>query len=385
MPIGYLLSVGVVGAGMLLALRPLGRSGRRGRLSWILSCVPNESPFMAVWWLLAVSLLALLQDDLSGPGAWAGLGVAGLCLAATPILVARSLRARPVLEAALDEELGRGWRRSSPRLPWLRIVLAPLPVFPRRVRRFSNISYGPAGRKNLLDVYRHRSCPSGAPILIHLHGGHFRRGRKSFEGRPLLHGLARHGWVTISANYRLQPSATFPDYLVDVKRAIAWAREHAHEHGADPAQVFVAGSSAGAHLAVTAALTPNDATFQPGFEDADTTVTAAIGLYGYYGPVDRTRQPLPSSPVDYVRPDAPPLLIAHGDQDTFVPPEHVRDVVARLRSVSTDHVVYAELPGGQHSFDLFHTIRFETLIDGIEQFAASARSRAPRASGRGRR
>ena len=82
--------------------------------------------------------------------------------------------------------------------------------------------------------------------------------------------------------------------------------------------MFVAGSSAGAHLAAIAALTANDPTFQPGFEDADTTVAAAIGLYGYYGPVDRGRQPLPSSPLDYVDPDAPPFLIAHGDQDTYV-------------------------------------------------------------------
>jgi hypothetical protein len=36
--------------------------------------------------------------------------------------------------------------------------------------------------------------------------------------------------------------------------------------------------------------------------------------------------------------------------------------------------VYAELPGAQHSFDLFHSIRFETLIDGIEAFAAWVRS-----------
>ncbi len=50
--------------------------------------------------------------------------------------------------------------------------------------------------------------------------------------------------------------------------------------------MFVAGSSAGAHLAASAALTPRAPAFQPGFEDADTSVTAAICLYGYYGAVD---------------------------------------------------------------------------------------------------
>jgi hypothetical protein len=40
-------------------------------------------------------------------------------------------------------------------------------------------------------------------------------------------------------------------------------------------------------------------------------------------------------------------------------------------------VVYAELPGGQHTFDLFHSIRSETVIGGIEAFTTWVRSRSP--------
>ena len=150
-------------------------------------------------------------------------------------------------------------------------------------------------------------------------------------------------------------------------------REHGHEYGGDPAVVFVAGSSAGAHLAALAALTPNDPAFQPGFEHADTSVTAAIGLYGYYGPLDANRR-LPSSPVAYVGPGAPPFFIAHGDRDTKVPVEDARLFVERLRSTSSRPVVYTELPGAQHSFDLFHSLRFEAVVDAIEAFAAWVRS-----------
>jgi acetyl esterase/lipase len=390
-PIGYLIAVGVTAVGLLLSVRPLGRSGWRGTLSWFVSVVPNESPFAALYWMLAVTLLAQLQGDLGSPVAWVGLAFAALSLLVMPILVARSLRARPAVDSALDVALGSGWRgatdpalRSARRLPWLRIVLAPLPFFSPGVRRIGNVAYGDAGRQNQLDVYRRRSGGSAGPILIHLHGGYFRSGRKSFEARPLLHRLAGRGWVCISANYRLRPAATFPDYLVDVKKVIAWAREHAGEHGGDTAHVFLAGSSAGAHLAMTAALTENDPAFQPGFEHADTTVSGAIGLYGYYGPVDGKRQPLPSSPADYAHPGAPPLLIAHGDQDTFpgVPPEHARAFVAAVRAAATEPVVHVELPGAQHSFDLVHSIRFETVVGGIEDFAAWVRARAPRSARR---
>jgi acetyl esterase/lipase len=387
MPIGYVISVTVVAVGMILSLKPLGRSGRIGTISFFFSAAVNESPFLGFYWVLAVTLLAFAQGDLDTPVAWAALALAAASFIATPALVRRSLRAGPALEHALVEGLGEGWRsaidsklvaRLRRRLPWVRILLGPLPFFHPAVERIANLSYGEAGRRNRLDVYRHRSHRSGGPIFIHLHGGRFYRGlgAKSFYARPLLMELARQGWVCISANYRLKPRAVFPDYLVDVKKVIAWAREHASEYGADPAVVVVAGSSAGAHLAATAALTPNDPTFQPGFEHVDTTVAAAVCLYGYYGPVDRGRQPLPSSPLDYLQPDAPPFLIAHGDQDTYVPVEQARELVTRLRSISTSPGVYAELPGAQHSFDILHSIRFEMLIDGIGAFAAWVRSQA---------
>jgi acetyl esterase/lipase len=386
MPIGYVMSVAVVAAGMLLALAPLGRSGRRGTVSWLLSAAVNESPFVGIWWVLAATLLAFLQGDLEAPVGWAAVGLGFITVVALPILVRRGLRAGPTVRRALDEGLGRGWRAGidpslaepgRSRLPWARIVLAPIPVAVRGVTRAANLAYGPHGRRNRLDVYRRRRGGSTGPILIHLHGGHFRMGRKSFYARAMLHELARNGWLCVSANYRLRPEADFRDMIVDVKRMIAWAREHAREYGAAPTSVFVAGSSAGAHLAVTAALTENDPAFQPGFDDVDTSVAGAIGMYGYYGSVEHGR--VPSSAGAYVHPDAPPILIAHGDQDTLVPPHHARELVRRLRGTSRNPVVYAELPGAQHSFDLFHSIRFATLIDGIQAFAASTcSSRATR-------
>jgi acetyl esterase/lipase len=383
MPIGYLITVVLMALAMLLALVPLGRPAALRTASWTLGSIVNESPFVAFYWILAATLLALAQGDLDTPVGWVALAIAGVTFLGTPVLVRRSLAARPAVEAALADGLGPRWRDAiepplagrlrSGKLPWLRILLAPLPFLHRGVRQKRNLSYGDGGRRNRLDVYFHPARPAGAPILIHFHGGGFFMGRKSFYSRALLVELARHGWVCFSANYRLRPRAVFPDYVVDAKKAIVWAREHAAEYGADPSVVFVAGSSAGAHMAATAALTPNDSRFQPGFEEADTNVAGAICLFGYYGPVDRGRQPLPSSPLDYLRPDAPPILVAHGEWDMLVPVEQARLLSKRLRDVSESPVVYAELPKGPHNFDLFHSIRFEILIDGIEAFAAWVR------------
>jgi acetyl esterase/lipase len=135
----------------------------------------------------------------------------------------------------------------------------------------------------------------------------------------------------------------------------------------------MSGSSAGAHLTALCAFTQNDRSFQPGFPERDTSLTAAICLNGYYGDYYESGG-RPSSPFDYVRRDAPPFFVAHGDLDTEVPVEQARSFSELLRKVSRNEVVSVELPGGQHAFDLFHSPRFEAVIDGIDAFAAAVRS-----------
>ena len=240
----------------------------------------------------------------------------------------------------------------------------------------ADIPYGDAGRRNLLDLYRHRTHPAGSPVLIHLHGGGYTQGRKNTQSLPLLYRLASPGWVCVSANYRLRPGAQHPNHLIDLKKVIAWVRAHGQEYGADPALLFVSGSSAGAHTAALAARTPNDPAFQPGFEDVDTSVTAAIGLNGWYG--GYYGQEDASSPLAYVSADAPPFFIAHGDHDTVAPVEVTRYFAGKRATSPPIRSSTPSLPGAQHAFDLFGSLRFELVVDTIEAFTAWVRSSATR-------
>jgi acetyl esterase/lipase len=360
--------------GVVAAAVPLGTPGA-GHLA--LQRDPERVAVPGLYWIGACTLLAYSQGDLHGTPVWVALGIATAPFLGTPVLVRRSLRACPAIEQALG-------RTFATRPPWVRIVLAPLPLFHPGVRRIRNIGYGDAGRRNRLDLYRRRGGGGGGPMLIHLHGGgfSFAPGRRSFYARRLLFRLARKGWVCISATYRLQPAARFPDALIDVKRVIAWARAQADEHGGDPDRIVLTGSSFGARLATLAGFTADDPAFQPGFEEADTSVAAVVGLYGYYGGI-ASRRSLPSSPFDYAGRGSAPLLIVHGDQDTLTSPQRARALADRARDASANPVVYVELPGAQHSFDLLTSIRFEAVIDGIEAFvgsiAGSNLSRAKRA------
>ncbi len=382
-PIGYLVTVTFAAWCTLFALVPVRRPFALGAMSFFFAFVLNELPFVAFYWLLASTLLAIDQSSVDSGAGWVALGLFVLTTLGLTVVVRRGLRASSAVDDALSEGLGAGWRaavepgmsaRLRRRLPLARILFAPFLQRRRDVERLANIRYGDAGRKNLLDVYRRRSHPSGAPVLVHLHGGALFMGRKNREALPLLYRLASQGWVCISANYRLRPAASFPDYLIDVKKVIAWAREHGREYGADPAVVFVAGSSSGGQLAALAALTPNDPAYQPGFEHADTSATAAICLHGYYGNPD-PKELSPSQPLAYDGAQAPPFFVAHGDNDTLLRVQTARFFVEKLRSTSSNPVVYAELPGAQHGFDRFHSVRFERVVDAIEAFAAWVRSR----------
>jgi len=373
--------------GTLFALAPPRRPKALSFLAHRLGLLLNELPFLALILLLASTALALAQGDLDSAGGWMTLGLAAATAAGLALVVGRSLRTAPTLALAMSDGLGSGWRDSSEatlptrRRPIGRIVLG---LFTRRrgVERIVDIRYGEAGTRNTIDLYRHRSEQQRGPVLIHLHGGSFVSGRKSRQALPLLYRLASRGWVCVSANYRYSPPASFTDQVIDTKAVIAWVREHGAEFGVDPAVVFVAGNSAGAHLTSTAALTSNDPVFQPGFESTETSVAGAIALGGYFG-ARRMPEPPPTSPAAYIRGDAPPFFVAHGDRDTVVPVQGARRFVEKLSGVSSAPVVYAELPGALHTFDYFSSIRSEAVIDSIEDFAAwvqstqaSARARA---------
>jgi len=388
--VGFLITALLVACGMAMAAWPLSRSGLAGVVTWIVSALPNESPSLVFYWMGVSTWLTFSQGNLHGPGVWTAIGLASASFTVTPVIVRRSLRAGPAIEGALDDGLGPGWRSAGPArplgtsVPWARIVFTPLPLFHFGVKRISR-AYGDAGRRNRLDLYRSRRS-SGGPVLIHLHGGGFALapGRKSFYARRLLFRLAREGWVCISPNYRLGSAGTFPQDVVDVKRVIAWARAHAAEHGGDPDRIVLAGSSYGARLATLTGFTTGDPAFAPGFEDQDTTAAAVVGLYGYYGATD-SLDALASSPLDYARRGSPPLLIVHGDQDTLTPASTARSLADRVAEHSMSPVVYAELPGAQHSFDLLTSIRFEAVIDGIVAFesaVAAANLRTPAPPGR---
>lgn len=275
------------------------------------------------------------------------------------------------------------------------------------VQRLSDIAYGAHPRQRL-DIYR--PAASGAnppssttssttgstplrPVVLHVHGGFWMIGNKQQQGQPLMQYLTHNGWICVDINYRLAPAHRFPDNLIDVKTAIAWIRSNIETYGGDPQFIAITGGSAGGHLSSLAALTANHAQFQPGFEHSDTRVQAAAPVYGVYNftltereqasremqkflarnvmpvayeqDIDLWRK---ASPHCQVREDAPPMFVIHGNNDCLAIVEDARDFVDALREKSQQPVLYAELDGAQHGFDVFHAVRTEFMIEAVGKF-----------------
>lgn len=370
-------------------------------LRWIGGSVVREFPFgLGVAGLVAIAALArrrAFRDPL-GIALAAPLALAEVALGRFALQSLRS--AAGVREQLAELEPPEDDRRS--RFPRRELIAPPLMLWPRGVRHVRAVEYARDDeRPLLLDVYLpdEPADDGPRPAIVQVHGGGWLTGTRSEQGIPLLNHLARHGWVGFNIDYRLSPRATFPDHVVDVKRAIAWVREHAEEYGADPEFVCLTGGSAGGHLCALAALTPGDPDFQPGFEDADTSVAAAVPFYGVYDltnadgvyypellewvlerhvfkarHADDPQRFRDASPTHRVNADAPPFLVLHGERDTLVPVADARRFVAELRAVSRNPVLYAELAGAEHAFDIGPSVRTARVVEAIERFLATVRA-----------
>ena len=250
-----------------------------------------------------------------------------------------------------------------------RTLALPLPL--RTVKVVKDLDYVGDGRKqHRLDVYSSKSEFNGPPrpVLLYIHGGAWVIGDKREQAKPMLFELAARGWLCLSVNYSLSPKATWPEHIVDCKRAIA--------------------------------LTPGAPEFQPGFENADTAVQGCVSIYGVLemtGDKESSgrhgdamlhlleRQVMKTtlanerakfegaSPLHRVTPSAPPFLVLQGRNDTLVPVEVARQFVRRYRATATARCAYVELPFAQHAFDIFSSPRCTATTAGVVAFVEQLR------------
>jgi acetyl esterase/lipase len=206
------------------------------------------------------------------------------------------------------------------------------------------------------------------PAVLLLHGGGWRDGDKTqlkYYGIQ----LARYGYLCVCSEYRLSGEALWPAQLHDAKAALRWIRGNAAQLNVDPERIAVSGNSAGAHLALMLAATPDtpDLEGDGGPTGVSSTCAAAIAVYPptllrsaeldadgavaalFGGPVS-TETADAASPMTYAHRGFPPTMLVHGNADEVVPVAaslQMYDALSDAGAAVEMHI----FQGQEHAFD----------------------------------
>jgi acetyl esterase/lipase len=233
------------------------------------------------------------------------------------------------------------------------------------------------------------------PLLVYVHGGGWRvshRSRPPRETREWSRGvferLTDMGFVVAAPDYRLSGEALFPAQLDDTLEALRWLHANAGDLGVVPGRTYLWGASAGGNLAALAALVANappvagvvcwyPITDLPAL-DHDATDTYEAHLLG--GPIgEHIELARSASPVTHVHGGAPPFLLQHGEDDTWVPHEQSVHLANALRAAGVS-VELETVPGADHFFagatDAEVEAIFQRALDFLVQLDTDAKAGA---------
>lgn len=239
-----------------------------------------------------------------------------------------------------------------------------------RFKISTNITYVIAGGVELkLDVYQPKDARGPVPVVIYTHGGGWTSTEYDEKVSFLLNlPYLQLGYALVNVQYRLAQAALAPAAVEDCRCALHWVVDHAKEYNFDPKRIILTGHSAGAHLALMMGMLPVSAAMDDECHaDKDVPVAAIIDWFGITDVADLLSGPHRQdyavawigardhaneiakkvSPLTYVRPGLPPILIIHGDADTIVPFEQATRLASALKAAG-DQTELFRVPGGWH-------------------------------------
>ena len=242
------------------------------------------------------------------------------------------------------------------------------PEVPESIESFKDIEYKNVNGKSLqLDIYKQKGLKEKAPLLVFIHGGGWRSGKRQ-DYLVYLLDYAEKGYVTATVSYRLKKDSIYPAAIEDVKDVVDFIFKNGDTYGYDTARIALIGGSAGAHLAMLAGY---------GWENprikSDILKHRVKAVVDIYGPVDMTtpyaqtqfmvtdfighpysEKPelyWEASPAKYLNATNPPTLILQGTSDNLLPPSQSDTLKVRLDRIGVP-CEYFRLPFWPHAMDM---------------------------------
>lgn len=222
------------------------------------------------------------------------------------------------------------------------------------------------------------------PILVFFYGGRWQDGRRqdyAFVGEQ----LAAAGITTVVADYRLYPEVRFPAFVEDAAAAVAWARRNAPRINGREDALFVAGHSAGAHIA---ALLGSDPRYLAAHDMKPADLAGVIGIAGPYDflPLraddlidifsDDPQTQARSQPVNHIDGDEPPFLLLHGESDLLVWARNSERLKARFEAIGAP-VELKVYPGVGH-IRILGSLRYPLLAPTRRDLIDFVQAQTPR-------
>jgi acetyl esterase/lipase len=224
-----------------------------------------------------------------------------------------------------------------------------------------DVAYGGA-RRQKLDIYTPAKSVSTRDVVVFFYGGSWKLGRKE-EVSFVANALTQRGYVVVVPDYRLVPEVTYPAFVDDTAKAIAWTYRNIATYGGNPRRMFVSGHSAGAYNAMMVALAPE---FLARERLSPSIMQGVIGISGPYDflPLDyiALHRAFDSAAPDLAATQpvnraaesrgTPPVLLLAGEAETMVPPKNQRNMAAALKKAGKP-VQVKLYPGVRHLDTLF--------------------------------
>jgi acetyl esterase/lipase len=230
---------------------------------------------------------------------------------------------------------------------------------------------GQVDRQQTLDLYLPKITASvRPPLLVFIHGGFWRESDDNYGlGKSVAEALVKNGVAVALVRYRLAPAYRHPAQAEDIAAALSYLMRETNSYGYDLKRIYVAGHSAGGHLAALVAL---DRAYLKEQGLQPELLAGVIGISGMFdlAPAVRVSEMQKAaailnfgeslttrraaSPLAHVRSQAPPFLIlsaaadfpglqidarkfadalrrsGHKNVDQFVLPEHDHFSIVKL-------------------------------------------------------
>lgn len=219
----------------------------------------------------------------------------------------------------------------------------------------TELCYHPAaGERGLGDLYLPKQ-PDNAPVALTIHGGGWSaQDKSSFCG--VAEFIASLGWAVFNINYRLTSIVPWPACGDDCLAAAKFLLDGKEPEfaGLDRRKLLICGGSAGGHLALMTGLRlpPERVAGTISISGID-ELTSDYALHTarycpFFGSGVTEEKKAQANPIHYLRPDSPPVLLTHWDDDQVVPVECARRFRGRGRALGcrVDYYEYSTVDEG---------------------------------------